>query len=225
MLWYGMVWYMVYGLWYGAAVWHRFSALLGFRSSLQSSWQHSMSVCTHSSSRSMAQSLRDLYGQQQQQQQQGDKEGEAEQEDRKEEGGHQRGGEAASLPMCVSSSASACPSLSSSPSSSSCGDRRVDRGVDLLVVVDDQFHPGLTSVLQQLQSALSPLGGGEGGGGGVVIRYMVAFDSINVVPYRSLVSKFDWANCDRQAAMAIARSAFSDVVKNTCGSPATTLKV
>ena len=145
----------------------------------------------------MAQGLRDIYGQSQ----------------RKQVGQGQQG--------CVSEER-VTPMTTPSPVSSA------GTCTDLLVVVDDQFHPALASVLLELQRALSgdqataAGGAGGGGGGGVNIRYMVAFDSVNIVPYRSLIPKLQ--DVDRQTAKNIVKTTFTGMW-NMHGSSATTLKV
>lgn len=94
---------------------------------------------------------------------------------------------------------------------------------DLLVVLDDVFHPGLAAAVNDLKSTLSDAVAGRG----VVIRFMVAFDSVSIVPFRSLTPKFERA--DWKSAVNIVQNAFSGVMqlerKSHQTSSAATLKV
>jgi hypothetical protein len=99
------------------------------------------------------------------------------------------------------------------------GEKQVST-TELLVVLDDVFHPGLAAMLEDLTGALAPCAH-------LNIKFMVAFDSVSIVPFRSLVSKFQSAS--REAAMSICKSACHDVisleVKSNFAASTSSLKV
>ena len=66
--------------------------------------------------------------------------------------------------------------------------------MDLLLVLDDAFNPTMDALLNDLRLELS-------GGERIRVRFMVAFDNVNIVPFRSLIPKF--REVDKQAAISL----------------------